>query len=288
MASAAGRRAASRPDYAGAVRGGAISVGVLTPHAAIGPEDELLTMAPGQVVTRVARISSTDADLAAAPPTSPAGLQALATPALLDEAAERLGVPSIDAVGYASTSSAYAIGFDEETALVSGLARRIGVPVVATCASAVLALRLLDVRRIALVHPPWFDEELNELGTAYFASQGLQVVVSASADVENDPDRIEPAAVCEWASRHVTDGAEAVFIGGNGFRAAAAIEPLETAIGRLVLESNQVLLWNLLGRAGAGFTVRGFGRLFAHEPAPGTDARRRRSVDAALPAVDAE
>jgi maleate cis-trans isomerase len=63
--------------------------------------------------------------------------------------------------------------------------------------------------------------------------------------------------------------AEAVFIGGNGFPAAGAIQALEEAIGRPVLEANQVLLWTILSRAGATFRVEGYGKLFAHEPPPG-------------------
>ncbi|MBO0816103.1 MAG: hypothetical protein J2P30_13305 [Actinobacteria bacterium] len=69
----------------------------------------------------------------------------------------------------------------------------------------------------------------------------------------------------EWASRHVADAAQAVFIGGNGFRAAGAIEALETAIGRPVLTSNQVLLWQLLAQVDAAFEIHGYGRLFARK-----------------------
>jgi maleate isomerase len=242
-------------------------VGLLSPHAAIGPEAEFPEMAPGRVVTCVARISSDGAAVGVgATPTTLSGLRALTAPPFLDAAADMLGRCSVDVIGYASTSSAYAIGFDAEAAVVSRLTRQVGTPVVATCVSAVLALRLLDVERIALVDPPWFDAELNNLGAAYFQNEGFEVVSSMSADLSRDPRRIEAAAVVEWTPRHVRDDAEAVFIGGNGFRAAGAIAPLEAAIGRPVLTSNQVLLWNLLAHAGATFEISGYGRLFLHKP----------------------
>jgi len=41
---------------------------------------------------------------------------------------------------------------------------------------------------------------------------------------------------------------------------------LEAALGRPVLTSNQVLLWNVLASAGVRFTIGGYGQLFAHEP----------------------
>jgi maleate isomerase len=247
----------------------AIRIGVVTPHAAAGPEEELPAMVPGRVVTCVARVTARaapgggDADL-----TTMAGLGTVAAWGELEESADLLGLAAVDVIGYASTSTAYVIGPDAEAALVARVSRRVGVPVAATCSSCVQALLVLGIARVALVHPPWFDVALNELGAFYFETQGFDVVSSASAALSRDPRRIEPAAVHEWTSRHLADDAEAVFIGGNGFRAAAAISALEDAICRPVLTSNQVLLWNLLRRAGAAFEVTGYGCLFAHENGP--------------------
>jgi maleate isomerase len=244
-----------------------IRIGVLSPHEATGPEAEFPEMAPGRVMTCVARVSSDAATAGVGVnPRTLSELRALTAPPFLDDATDMLGRGSVDVVGYASTSSAYAIGFDAEAAVVSRLARRIGVPVTATCASAVLALRVLEVERITLINPPWFDADLNELGAAYFRSQGFDVVSSTSAGLSRDDRRIESTAVFEWTSRHVKDDADSVLIGGNGFRAAGAIAALERALGRPVLTSNQVLLWNLLVRAGATFGVSGYGRLFGHKP----------------------
>ena len=127
-----------------------------------------------------------------------------------------------------------------------------------------LALRVLGAERVALVHPPWFDAEATELGAAYFRETGFDIVSSASAELSEDPACIEAAAVYDWTSRHVPDAAEAVFIGGNGFRAAGAIGALEAALDRPVLTSNQVLLWHLLDEAAVAFEVTGYGRLFSH------------------------
>jgi maleate isomerase len=244
-----------------------IRTGVLTPHTTVGPEEEFPAMAPGRVLTCVARVSAKPTAGGAglvANPTTPSALRDLATPPLLDEAADMFLLGDVAAIAYASTSTGYALGFDDEAALVSRLSRRIGIPVFATCASAVLALCALEVERIALVHPPWFGAELKALGRSYFQGEGFEVVSSVSAAVSLDPDRVEPAAVTEWTSRHVDDDAEAVFIGGNGFRAAGAIAPLEAAIGRPVLTSNQVLLWNLLAQARDTAQVSGFGQLFQY------------------------
>jgi maleate isomerase len=210
-----------------------IRIGVLTPHEVPGPEVEFAAMAPGHVATRVVRITGTAGASASSGPVSPAELGPLTTAPLLDRAAAHLLTDPVDVIGYASTTSAYTI---------------------------------LKVERVALVGAPWFASEFNDLGAAYFASQGFDVVSSESAGLSHDPGTVEPAAVCEWTSRHVADAAEAVFFGGNGFRAAGTIQALETAIGRAALSSNQVLLWQLLAHADTRFEINGYGRLFAHKP----------------------
>jgi maleate isomerase len=243
-----------------------IRVGVLTPHEAPGPEVEFAAMAPGRLVPRVVRITGNADAGGSGGPVSPAALGPLTNAPFLDRATEQLLTDPIDAIGYASTTSAYTIGFDAEMAMIVRLSQLTGSPVAATCVSAVRALRVLQAERVALIGAPWFAPEFNELGAAYFASQGFDVVSSASAGLSHDPAAVEPVAICEWVSRHVADAAQAVFIGGNGFRAAGAIEALETAIGRPVLTSNQVLLWQLLAQADATFEIHGYGRLLAHKP----------------------
>ena len=87
-------------------------------------------------------------------------------------------------------------GFDDEVTMLARLSRRMGIPVAGTCASAVRALRLLDARRIALMHPPWFDEELNERRLV-LPEPGVRGRRLGIGRLAPDPDQIEPAAVVE-------------------------------------------------------------------------------------------
>jgi maleate isomerase len=111
------------------------------------------------------------------------------------------------------------------------------------------------------VHPPWFDDEFHGLGSAYFRSQGFDAVVTPAVALPDDPDLVDPQGVIDWVERHVEDRAEAVFLAGNGFRAAGAVEELERRTGRLVLEANQVLLWGILAATGTTWDLAGHGRL---------------------------
>ena len=164
-------------------------------------------------------------------------------------------------VVHASTTCGYVIGRREEADLVERLAQRFAVPAVASCSAAAAALRRHEVGRVQLVHPPWFDEEFDDLGAAYFRSQEIDAVVTKAVGLPEDPAGVEPQHVVDWVEHHVEDRAEAVFLAGNGFRAAAAVDELESRTGRLVLEVNQVLLWGILAATGRKWEVTGHGRL---------------------------
>jgi maleate isomerase len=258
-----------------------VRIGVLTPHADVGPESELYAMAPAGVVIHAARVPlGAMAAGGAMDPTIPlAPVRAFAQPPHVDDAAELLAAAPLDAIAYGFTSSAYVIGVNAEAAMIARLEQRTrGIPVVAASAATVEALRSLDARRIVLVSPPWFDAELNGLGRSYYESAGFDVVHAASCELPSDQREITPSALCDWVCAHMPPDADAVAIGGNGFRAVGAIAALEAQLGRPVVTANQALLWAALRAAGADtHTVNDYGQLFSRhdQGAPPATAGRR-------------
>lgn len=257
------------PAAPGLVIGNRLTVGVITPHAAAGPEVELPAMTSGRVVTVVSRTAS--------PPGSPqtplrsarpahTQLRASTETAAIDRAEVTFRARTLAAVAHASTTSGYVLGHRAEVAVSERLSQRFGVPAVISCAAAVAALRPHQVERVQLVHPPWFDNELDALGDAYFRSQGFDVVVTKATDLPLDPARIEPQHVVDWVDHHVEERAEAIFLAGNGFRAAEAVRQLELRTNRLVLEANQVLLWGISAATGARWDIPNYGRLLRAVP----------------------
>jgi maleate isomerase len=246
-----------------------VRIGVLTPHADVGPESELQAMAPPGVVIHAARIPfGAMAAGGVMDPTIPlAPVKAFAEPPHLDNAAELLAAAPLNAIAYGFTSSAYIIGVEGEAEMLARLERRTGdIPIVAACSAAVEGLRVLGASRIALVDPPWFDTELNGLGRRYYESAGFEVVCSAPCGLPSEQAKITPADLHAWVSGHVSaTNADAIVIGGNGFRAVGAIAALEEDLGRAVVTANQALLWAALRLADADLgLVTDYGRLFAY------------------------
>jgi maleate isomerase len=184
-----------------------VRIGVLTPHADVGPESELHAMAPPDVAIHATRVP-VGAMVAGGvmDPTIPlAPVRAFAEPPHVDDAAELLAAAPLHAILYGFTSSAYVIGVQGEAEMSARLERRTrGIPVVLTCRAAVEGLRVLGARRIALVDPPWFDTELNGLGARYYESAGFEVVYSSPCGLPSDQTKITPADLHAWVSEQVS------------------------------------------------------------------------------------
>jgi maleate isomerase len=247
-------------------------VGVLTPHADVGPESELRAMAPPDVGIHAARVPfGAMAAGGAMDPTIPlAPVRAFAEPPGVDDAVALLAGAPVHAMGFGFTSSAYILGAEAEEHMITRLRERAaGLPVVTPTAAAVTGLRVLGVEKVALVDPPWFDAELNGLGRDYFRAAGFDVVFAEPAGLPSQQQMISPGDLFDWVRKTMPTTAEAVVIGGNGFRAVGVIEALEADLDRPVLTANQVLLWAALATAGANpATVQGYGRIFSTPQRP--------------------
>jgi maleate isomerase len=243
-----------------------IRLGVLTPHADVGPESELRAMAPPDVGIHAARVMfGAMRPGGVMDPTIPlAPVRAFAEPPHVDDAVDQLAAAPLAAIAYAFTSSAYVIGTSGEAAMLDRLAGRArGLPVVATCSATVDALHALGVARLCLIDPPWFDVGLNDLGRAYYTDAGFDVALAAPCGLASGQALIQPGDLHDWVADHAPDDAEAVVLGGNGFRAVGVIEKLEATLGRPVLTANQALLWSALRATGLSTTaITRYGKLF--------------------------
>jgi maleate isomerase len=231
-------------------------IGVLTPDFDPVPESEMWAMAPPGVSIHASRVP-----YASLPPRD--RLRTFAEPPRIDTAVELLAGLKPHAIIYAYTGTSYLLGAEADESLRARLENRAkGIPVIVTAPAASEALRVLRVRRLALIHPPWFSEEVNAAGKEYFASRGLEVVHCAPMAPARPFTEVLPPEVFAWAKANVPGNAEAVFIGGNGLRAVGAIQFLEEALGRPVLTANQVGLWQALRVMRLTSKVTHYGRVF--------------------------
>ena len=254
-----------QPDGAGK----SARIGVLTPHLDPVPESEFQALAPEGVSIHAARVplGMVGPDGEIIPRVDPEIARAFSQPPAVDDAAALLAPLTPNAIVYAFTSSSYILGSEADARLKARLQNRTGgIPIVIQTPSLASALQALDSERIALIHPPWFSTELDALGARYFQKEGFDVVYHGPARLRGDYGDIGPEQIFEWTKAQVPDNADAVVIGGGGFRAIGAIQALERSLGRPVLSANQVSFWCALRVAGVNDEIVGYGRLFGVRP----------------------
>ena len=237
-------------------------IGLLVPHADICEEAELQAMSPDGVSIHATRVTSSGTGVA----TGIAGadpFRAYLEPPLLDNAAELMACAPVHVIAMCFTNTSFLGTVNDDRTLVARLQRRTGtIPVIATCLSALAALQALGTRRLAFINPPWVGTDMTEAGAAYFAGAGFEVVLAEPASPPTTQRDVPLGMYYEWTRTRVPESADAIFIGGNGFRAVGAIEALEEDLGRPVLTANQVILWHALRLAGTDARVSGYGRIF--------------------------
>ncbi len=237
-----------RPDGVGSIA----RIGVLTPAFDPVPESEAWAMAPPGVSIHAARVRYQREDP-----------RLFAESSRVDSAVELLAAVKPHSIMYAFTSSSYFLRVDGDEALRTRLERVAGgIPVIIAAAAASAALRAVNARRVAIIHPPWFSEETNDKGKAYFQGQGFAVVSCARVLPLRDFQEVPAAEVHRWAVATVPKEADAVLIAGNGLRAIGVIDALENTLTRPVLTANQVTFWAALKRIERPPQVTEFGQLF--------------------------
>lgn len=245
----------------------AVKLGIVTPHADIGPEAEFQAMLSALPVT----VHGARVDFSAMHPGGKIDEKIAVDPVLdfirpevFDRIVGSLSCSPLDAIGLAFTSSSFKIGAERERELLERLkAVSHGIRLETTGTAAVSAIRALNLKRIAVMAPSWFDAQLCQEGQAYFISQDVDVISTTASGPLGGPLRITAETTAEAMTRLVEDtGAEAVFIAGNGQRAIGAIDAIERSLGVTVLTANQVLLWSSLAGSGLRRQISGYGRLF--------------------------
>ena len=240
-------------------------IGILTPHLDPVPESEFQVLAPNGISVHSARVplGMVGPDGEIIPRVDAEIARAFATQPAIDHVVSLLSAVNPTAIVYAFTSSSYILGPEEDVKLKNRLQLRAkGIPIVIQTSALVAALKSLRSERISLIHPPWFSDELDALGASYFQSQGIEVLEHGQAKLTEEYGDMAPNAIYDWVVEHTPDKAEAVVIGGSGFRAVGAIAAIERKLDRPVLSANQAAFWFALRVSEIPDRLDGYGRIF--------------------------
>ena len=166
----------------------------------------------------------------------------------------------LDCVVYGCTSGTIAAGYENIKKKVN-LAKP-EAKVTTPSSAAINALRKMKVEKVAIFTP--YSKVLNDEVIDYFKSENFEISSNAYFDILSDLDigKVDEDYLYETLSKMDLGDADALFISCTALPALSIIDKLEKRLNKVVLSSNQVLIWDTLQSIGKKDSIEGFGKLF--------------------------
>ena len=166
----------------------------------------------------------------------------------------------IDCVVYACTSGTIAAGHDsiENKVRLAKPKAKVTTPSTA----AIKALKKFKIKNLSVFTP--YSKKLNDEVVEYFKTEGFNITSNSYFDIESDYDigKVDQNYLYDVLSKIDLKKADALFVSCTALPVLPIIEKLEKKLNKIVLSSNQALIWDTLERVGKNESVNGFGKLF--------------------------
>ncbi len=166
----------------------------------------------------------------------------------------------LDCVAYGCTSGTVAVGYDTIKSMVN-LAKS-DTKVTTPITSAIKALRILNIKKISIFTP--YTKTINDSVINYFNKENITINSLTYLDIASDLDigKVDENFLFENLSKILLDDSEALFVSCTALPVLSIIDKLEKKLNKVVLSSNQTLIWDALNLIGNKEPVVGYGKIF--------------------------
>ena len=179
-----------------------------------------------------------------------------------DVTREILPDQKLDCVAYGCTSGTIAAGYSSIYEKVN-LAKP-NTKVTTPITSAIKALKKFNINKISVFTP--YTDEINQSVVEYFKKENIEVVSLSYFDIASDLDigKVDPDYLFEVLTKIDLSKSDGLFVSCTALPVLSLIDKLEKKLGRVVLSSNQTLIWDTLNEINYNKNIDGFGQLFKH------------------------
>ena len=166
----------------------------------------------------------------------------------------------IDCVVYGCTSGTIAAGYNSIETKIKQAKSEAKITTPST--AAIKALKKLKIKKISVFTP--YIKDLNNNVVEFFRKENFEVTSNSYFDISNDLDigKVDQDYLFEVLSNMDLKDSEALFVSCTALPALSIIDKLEKKINKIVLSSNQALIWDTLEIIGKNNSVKGYGKLF--------------------------
>jgi maleate isomerase len=179
---------------------------------------------------------------------------------IADVTKEILPDQKLDCVAYGCTSGTIAAGYPSIYEKVN-LAKP-NTKVTTPITSAIKALKNLNINKISVFTP--YTDEINQSVAEYFKKENVEVISLSYFNIASDLDigKVDEDYLFEVLSKIDLSESDALFVSCTALPVLSLIDKLEKKLGKIVLSSNQTLIWDTLKEINYNKDIDGFGQLF--------------------------
>ena len=165
----------------------------------------------------------------------------------------------INTVAYGCTSGTIAIGKEKIKKKIQ-LAKP-DCYVTTPITSAVKALKKMKIKKIAIFTP--YPNTINETVFKYFNNEKIKILTFSTFNLKSDADigKVDPNYLLKVLTTMDTGNAEALFVSCTALPVLKILNQVEKKIKKIVLSSNQTLIWDSIRSVGYKNPVEGYGKL---------------------------
>ena len=166
----------------------------------------------------------------------------------------------LDCVAYGCTSGTIAAGYQSIFDRVN-LAKP-NTKVTTPITSAINALKILKIKKLSIFTP--YTDEINQSVINYFKKENIEIIQLTYFDIASDLDigKVDPEHLFDVLGKIDLSNSDALFVSCTALPVLSIIKDLEKKTGKIVLSSNQTLIWDTLKKINCNNKVEGFGELF--------------------------
>tara|TARA_B100000989_G_scaffold263804_1_gene215882 strand:- start:147 stop:890 length:744 start_codon:yes stop_codon:yes gene_type:complete len=166
----------------------------------------------------------------------------------------------LDCVAYGCTSGTIAAGY--ETILEKVNLAKPKTKVTTPITSAINAFKVLKANKISIFTP--YTDEINKSLVNYFKSENIEISNLSYLDIASDLDigKVDPNYLFETLTNIDLSQSDALFVSCTALPVLSLIKDIEKKISKIVLSSNQVLIWDSLKQVDFNDQILNYGELF--------------------------
>jgi len=179
---------------------------------------------------------------------------------ITDVTKEILPDQKLDCVAYGCTSGTIAAGYKSIYDKVN-LAKP-NTKVTTPITSAINALNKLKIKKLSIFTP--YTDQINQSVIEYFKKENIEISELSYFDIASDLDigKVDPNYLFDILTQKDLSSSDALFVSCTALPVLSIIKDLEKKLGKIVLSSNQTLIWDTLKQIDCKNKIEDYGELF--------------------------